>query len=73
MIIEASAPLDEQIHLLITIPGITPLTASAFLANVGYVHRFPSLRRMNAYLGLVPRSHDSRGYAASCAGCWDSR
>jgi transposase len=56
-IIEASAPLDGQIRLLITIPGITPLTASAFLADVGDVHRFPSLRRMNAYLGVVPRCH----------------
>ncbi len=60
-IVEASAPLDEQIRLLITIPGITPLTASAFLADVGDVHRFPSLRRMNAYLGLVLRCHDSGG------------
>ncbi|AHC16458.1 IS110 family transposase [Salinispira pacifica] len=60
-IVEASTPLDEQIQLLITIPGITPLTAAAFLADVGDVHRFPSLRRMNAYLGLVPRCHDSGG------------
>ena len=51
-IVEASAPLDERIRLLITIPGNTPLTASAFLADMGDVHRFPSLRRMNAYLGL---------------------
>ncbi|MFP3958571.1 MAG: transposase, partial [Spirochaetaceae bacterium] len=27
----------------------------------GDVHRLPSLRRMNAYLGLVPRCHDSGG------------
>ena len=60
-IVEASAPLDEQIRLLITIPGITPLTASAFLADLGDVHRFPSMRRMKAYLGLVPRCHDSGG------------
>lgn len=60
-IVEASTPLAEQIRLLITIPGITPLTAAAFLADVGDVHRFPSLRRMNAYLGLVPRCHDSGG------------
>mgnify|MGYP006274108161 CR=1 FL=1 len=60
-IVEASAPLNEQIHLLITIPGITSLTASAFLADAGDAHRFPSLRRMNAYLGLVPRCHDSGG------------
>jgi transposase len=60
-IVEASAPLGAQIRLLITIPGITPLTASAFLADIGDVHRFPSLRRMHACLGLVPRCHDSGG------------
>ncbi len=60
-IIEASAPLNERIRLLIAIPGITPLTASAFLADIGDVHRFPSLRRINAYLGLLPRCHDSGG------------
>lgn len=56
-----SAPLAEQIVLLITIPGITPLTAAAFLADIGDVSRFKSLRQMNAYLGLVPRCHDSGG------------
>jgi transposase len=60
-IVEASAPLDVHIRLLITMPWHSPLTASAFLADVGDVHRFPSLRRMNAYLGLVPRCHDSGG------------
>lgn len=61
VIVEASSPLDKQIRLLITIPGITPLTASAFLADMGDIHRFLSLQRMNAYLGLVPRCHDSGG------------
>ncbi len=54
-----------QIHLLITIPGITPLTASAFLADIGDVHRYPSLRRMTGYLGLVPRCHDPGGKSRS--------
>jgi transposase len=48
VIVEASAPLNEQIRLLITIPGITPLTASAFLADIGDGHPFPSLRRQEA-------------------------
>jgi len=56
-----SAPLADQITLLVTIPGITPLTAAAFLADIGDVRRFKSLRQMNAYLGLVPRCHDSGG------------
>ena len=60
-IVVASAPLAEQIKLLVTIPGMTPITAAAFLADIGDVRRFKSLRRMNAYLGLVPRCHDSGG------------
>lgn len=62
--VEASVPLDGQLRLLITIAGITPPTVSGFLADVGDVHRFPGLRRMNAYPGLVPRCHDSGGKSA---------
>ncbi len=46
----------EQIGLLVTIPGITPLTAAAFLADIGDVRRFKSLRQMNAYLIRVRAS-----------------
>lgn len=60
-IVAHSEPLAEQIELLVTIPGVTPLTAAAFLADIGDITRFKSLRQMNAYLGLVPRRHDSGG------------
>jgi len=53
------------VKLLITIKGITPLTALAFLADVGDVRRFKSLRKMNAYLGLVPRVKASGGKSMS--------
>jgi transposase len=54
-------PLKEQVELLLTIRGISPLTSLAFLADVGNIHRFSSVRKMNAYLGLVPRMKDSGG------------
>ena len=60
-IVIASEPIADKIRLLVTIPGITPLSAAAFLADIGDVQRFKSLRKMNAYLGLVPRCHDSGG------------
>jgi transposase len=60
-IVIASEPIADKIRLLVTIPGITALTAAAFLADIGDVKRFKSLRKMNAYLGLVPRCHDSGG------------
>jgi len=54
-ILRIGEPLKEKVGLLITIRGITPLTALAFLADVGDIYRFKTLRKMNAYLGLVPR------------------
>lgn len=54
-ILRIGEPLKDQVELLITIRGITPLTALAFLADVGDIHRFKTVRKMNAYLGLVPR------------------
>ena len=39
--------------------------ALAFLTDVGDIHRFKSLRKMNAYLGLVPKAKDSGGKAKS--------
>jgi transposase len=54
-------PLQEKVKLLITIRGISPLTALSFLSDVGDIHRFKTLRKMNAYLGLVPKSKDSGG------------
>ena len=45
--------------LPISIRGISPLTALAFLSDVGDVSRFKTSRKMNAYLGLVPRLKES--------------
>ena len=60
-ITKTSKPLAGQIELLMTIPGITVLTAAAFLADIGEIERFSSQRKMSAYLGLVPRCHNSGG------------
>jgi transposase len=54
-------PLKEAVKLLITIKGVAPLVALAFLADVGDIERFSSSRKMNAYLGLVPRVKESGG------------
>jgi transposase len=60
-ILLAGEPLKSQVELLISIKGVTPLIALAFLADVADIRRFRTLRRMNAYLGLVPRSNNSGG------------
>ena len=53
--------LQSQVELLISIKGVTPLIALAFLADVADGRRFRTLRKMNAYLGLVPRASNSGG------------
>lgn len=60
-LLRAGRPLQSQVRLLIGIRGITPLLALAFLADVGDIHRFSSLRRLQAYLGVVPKVHSSGG------------
>ena len=45
-------PLKSQVELLISIKGVTPLIALAFLADVVDIRRFRTLRKMNAYLGV---------------------
>lgn len=42
-----------------TIPGIGWITATALVALVGDIHRFPSGRHFASYLGLTPKEHSS--------------
>jgi len=60
-ILLAGEPLRSQVELLISIKGVTLLVALAFLADVADVQRVRTLRKMNAYLGLVPRAGNSGG------------
>jgi transposase len=50
---------SAAVQRLRTIPGIGLLTATALLAYVGDVQRFPSGRHFAAYLGLTPRESSS--------------
>jgi transposase len=47
------------VERLMTIPGVGLLTATALVAFVGDVRRFPSARHFASYVGLVPREHSS--------------
>lgn len=49
------------VKLLMTIPGIGPRTAEAFIAYVDDPHRFARTRRIGAYLGLIPNQDASGG------------
>jgi transposase len=49
-------PVVDQ---LCSIPGVALLTATALLAFIGDVRRFPSARHLASYLGLTPREYSS--------------
>ena len=51
---EASRKLSE-------IPGVGPITASAFVASVGDAKSFRNGRQVSAWMGMVPRQHSSGG------------
>jgi transposase len=44
-----------------TIPGISPVTATALIAAIGDVTQFKNGRQLAAWLGLVPREHSMGG------------
>lgn len=56
----ALAPQMPDVTLLLTVPGIGLLTATALVALVGDIRRFPSAREFASYLGLTPKE-DSTG------------
>ena len=65
-IMREGTTFHEKVKILISIKGITPLSAPAFLADVGDIKRFKSVRKMNSYLGLVPKVKESANKGKSC-------
>jgi len=57
--LETAAAGSLVVGQLRTVPGIGVLTATALIAAVGDVQRFPSARHFASYLGLTPREHSS--------------
>jgi hypothetical protein len=54
-----AAGADPRVRLLLTLPGVDVAVATALLAAIGDLSRFPSPDRLAAYLGLVPCVHQS--------------
>jgi transposase len=50
---------DPDVLRLMTVPGVSVITASTFIAAVGDIRRFPSARKLVGYLGLDPRVRQS--------------
>ncbi len=62
----AAASLESaEVRRLMTVPGVNVICAATFMAAVGEIHRFPSTRKLVAYLGLDPKvSQSGSGPAA---------
>ena len=59
--VEEAARKDEKARLLMTQPGVGPITSLAFVLTIGDVSRFPRGKQVASYLGLIPREYSSGG------------
>jgi transposase len=50
---------DPVVRRLTTLPGIGPITATAYVAALDDVARFESAAQVSSYLGLAPREYSS--------------
>ena len=55
----ARVALDPVVERLMTVPGIGPVTAVAFVATLDDVGRFASAHQVEGFLGLVPTEYSS--------------
>jgi transposase len=57
--VERAAEASERARLLMTQPGVGPITALAFVVTLGDVRRFARGKQVASYLGLIPSEHSS--------------
>ena len=59
--VSKAAEDHPQARLLMTQPGVGPITSLAFVLTIGEVSRFKHSKQISSYLGLIPREHSSGG------------
>lgn len=59
--VAAEAEKNERARLLMTQPGVGPITSMAFVLTMGDVQRFQRGKQVASYLGLIPREYSSGG------------
>jgi transposase len=59
--VKRTADEHPQAQLLMTQPGVGPITSLAFVLTIGDVSRFRHSNQVASYLGLIPREHSSGG------------
>ncbi len=50
---------DQGYRAVQTIPGIGPVLAAVFVAEIAEVHRFPTPQHLASWAGLTPKHHES--------------
>ena len=59
--VAVAAQQNDQARLLMTQPGVGPVTALAFVLTIGDVTRFARSKQVASYLGLIPSESSSGG------------
>jgi len=59
--VEQTVGENNDAKLLITIPGISYLSALTIMAEIGTIERFPSAKQLMGYAGIVPATYSSGG------------
>jgi len=59
--VRQAAETNPPARLLMTQPGVGPVTALAFVLTIGDPARFRRGKQVASYLGLIPREHSSGG------------
>lgn len=59
--VKKAAEENEQARLLMTQPGVGPITSLAYVLTMGDVARFKRGKQVASYLGLIPREYSSAG------------
>jgi transposase len=62
MAVKEAAEQNENAKLLMTQPGVGPITSLAFALTMGDVSRFPRGKQVASYLGLIPGEYSSGGH-----------
>lgn len=59
--VQEAAQHDPRARLLMTQPGVGPVTALAFVVTIGDASRFRRGKQVASYLGLIPQERSSGG------------
>jgi transposase len=59
--VKKAAEENEKARLLMTQPGVGPITSLAYVLTMGDVTRFQRGKQVASYLGLIPREYSSAG------------